>query len=132
MDLALLIGNYLKAKLSESDLLSVRELSNIIYVDSDIGKAQKKILLITASGITDDVNPIIDIDLQVKSISQSVNESKRIANIINSYLDGLYYEQFEETIFSSNASNVAVSLGKKENGTYTILQHFRIVYGKEK
>ena len=131
-DLAVLCGNYLRAKLLENSDPAIQKLANIIYVDSEIGKAQKKISLNTAGGTSDDVNPKTEIDLQVICTDTSTAKAKELGNIVNNILDGIYYANQDDIIFSSSSTSVIIPSGNIGGGNYATIQHFRIVQGAEK
>lgn len=132
IDLAVLAGKYLKAKFEEGDDPNIQSLANIIYVDTEIGKAQKKISLNTAGGTDDEVNPKTEIDLQVICTDSSTAKAKEIGNAVNNILDGLYYANQDGIIFSSASTSVIVPAGNIGGGNYATIQHFRIVQGAEK
>lgn len=131
-DLAVLAGAYLKAQLQASADPEIQSLADIIYVDSEIGKAQRKISINTASGTDDDVNPKTDVDLQVICTDISIAKAKTTALIVNNILDGCYYESQDSVAFSCNSTSVIVPLGNIGSGNYAVNQHFRIVQGDVK
>lgn len=131
-DLAVLAGNYLKAQLQASADPEIQALAEIIYIDTEIGKAQRKISINTASGTDDDVNPKTDVDLQVICTDISIAKAKTTALIVNNILDGCYYESQDSVTFSCNSTSVIVPLGNIGGGNYAVNQHFRIVQGDVK
>lgn len=132
IDLAVLAGKYLKAKLEENEDPTIQALADIIYVDSEIGKAQKKISLNTAGGTDDEVNPKTEIDLQVICTDSSTAKAKEIGNVVNNILDGLYYASQDDTIFSSASTSIIVPLGNIGGGNYAVNQHFKVIQGAVK
>lgn len=132
IDLAVLAGKYLNQKLSENADPAIQALANIIYVDSEIGKAQKKISLNTAGGTDDDVNPKTEIDLQVICTDSSTAKAKELSNIVNNILDALYYANQDEIIFSCSSTSVIVPVGNIGGGNYATIQHFKVIQGAEK
>ena len=132
VDLAVLAGKYLNQKLLENADPAIQALANIIYVDSEIGKAQKKISLNTSGGTDDEVNPKTEIDLQVICTDSSTAKAKELASIVNSVLDGLYYAKQDEIIFSCSSTSVIVPSGNIGGGNYAVIQHFKIIQGAEK
>ena len=132
IDLAVLAGKYLKAKFEESEDPAIQSLASIIYVDTEIGKAQKKISLNTAGGTDDEVNPKTELDLQVICTDSSTAKAKDIGNAVNDILDGLYYATQDDFIFSCASTSIVIPAGNIGGGNYATIQHFRIVQGAEK
>ena len=95
-------------------------------------ESNKKISLNTAGGIDDEVNPKTEIDLQVICTDSSTAKAKEIGNAVNNILDGLYYANQDDIIFSSASTSVIVPAGNIGGGNYATIQHFRIVQGAEK
>lgn len=132
IDLAVLAGKYLKAKLGENEDPTIQALANIIYVDTEIGKAQKKISLNTAGGTDDEVNPKTELDMQVICTDSSTAKAKEIGNVVNDILDGLYYATQDDIIFSCASTSIVIPAGNIGGGNYATIQHFRVVQGAEK
>lgn len=132
IDLAVLTGKYLKAKLQENEDPTIQALANIIYVDTEIGKAQKKISLNTAGGTDDEVNPKTELDMQVICTDSSTAKAKEIGNVVNNILDGLYYATQDDIIFSCASTSIVIPAGNIGGGNYATIQHFRVVQGAEK
>lgn len=132
IDLAVLAGKYLKSKLESSLDVNIQALANIIYVDSEIGKAQKKISLNTASGTDDDVNPKTEIDLQIICTDISIAKAKETGLVVNNILDALYYASQDDVIFCSSSTSVIIPLGNIGGGNYAVNQHFKIIQGDVK
>lgn len=133
IDLTVLAGKYLKEKMFADDDSEIQALANIIYVDSEIGKAQKKISLMTAGGVDDDVNPKTELDLQVICTDTSIAKAKDMAKVVFKFLDGLYDEPFTfdevDISFSSTSTSIIIPLGNIGGGNYAVNQHFKIIQG---